>query len=82
VRYWKKYDHILADYKNRGLRDDFEGKKELTLFAPTNEAVEKFKELMGEKSWSGHRRSMEEIIRYHGIPNYQLIFSRQERNRM
>ncbi|KAJ3114805.1 hypothetical protein HDU96_001632 [Phlyctochytrium bullatum] len=67
--------------KEKGLRDEFERSDRLTVFAPTNHAIEKFEEEFRDHDprdgrTRRHRRhddlDMEELILYHLVPDHQL----------
>jgi uncharacterized surface protein with fasciclin (FAS1) repeats len=59
----KRFSRFVEVLENeRGLRDDLE-KGQNTVFAPTNEAFEKFEE--ERRSYADEKREMRDIIKYH-----------------
>ncbi|KAJ3210808.1 hypothetical protein HDU67_004992 [Dinochytrium kinnereticum] len=60
--------------KEKGLRDEFERGERMTVFAPTNEAVERFEEREKERRRTERHRDikMGDILTYHIVPDHEI----------
>ncbi|KAJ3106934.1 hypothetical protein HDU96_008055 [Phlyctochytrium bullatum] len=59
--------------KEKGLRDEFERNERMTVFAPTNRAVERFEEEIRSRSGRGRDDlNMEDLILYHLVPDQEI----------
>ncbi|KAJ3411029.1 hypothetical protein HDV05_002894 [Chytridiales sp. JEL 0842] len=64
--------------KDRGLRDELDSDKHMTLFAPTNEAMKRFEEHHGGRRLLGsgggddddHRDDFKKMLKYHLVPDH------------
>ncbi|KAI8847983.1 FAS1 domain-containing protein [Chytridium lagenaria] len=55
----------------KGFRDEFERGERMTVFAPTNDAVKRFKERYGKRDGRDDIR-MKEMLMYHIIPEHEI----------